>query len=70
MDWTVKQGGTFGEWEYHDENRLRAILQHRPREPSGWVVWRIGSNGKNHGCDSFRTRREAHDFITNGKVFI
>jgi hypothetical protein len=58
-----------GDTEYHDGTRVRAILQQRRGQPFPWVVHRINSRGQNTGCDSFRTRAEAHDFITDGRIF-
>lgn len=68
--WTVAKipSNVFPEWEYHDQERLRAILQKRPGK-RGWTVHRIDSRGRNSGCDSFKSRADAHRFITNGRIF-
>jgi hypothetical protein len=69
QEWTVTQID-LREWEYHDGNRVRAILQHRPQNKGRpWLVHRINSAGQGTGCDQFRSRGVADDFITNGKIF-
>lgn len=67
-DWTIRKTEPT-EWEYHDGDRVRALLQQRRGEPSPWVVHRINSLGRITGCDSFRSKVEAHDFITDGRIF-
>lgn len=65
--WTVRRLNP-DEWEYHDGNRVRAILQRR-KGPSPWTVHRVNSLGETGGCDSFKWKDEAHAFITNGRIF-
>lgn len=63
--WTARPSGP-DEWVYNDGVRDCAILQKRRW---GWLVHRLSSNDRVTGCDDFRTRAEAVDFITNGRVF-
>jgi hypothetical protein len=67
MAWTFRKLPD-GDLEVHDGNRVRSIIQKRPG-PRGWVVHRIGTNGRSSGCDNFKTLGEAKWWATNEKIF-